>query len=161
MLWASRNKHRGRHAAAAATEGGREGGRKNIYKMKSQQAKKIWNSFFFYCIIRTVSGRKGCACSFVGPKVYFQEEDSCLAQIDSPAVPLTVFTAVPSAPDVTHIEDLRDGFSFTPWNTSCVASCVSTSDSRSPLTAWWEMVDYCIGLVCCVPEVESSLKMLD
>lgn len=80
--------------------------------------------FFFDCIIRTVSGRKGCACSFVEAKVYFQEEDSCLAQIDSPAVPLTVFTAVPSAPDVTHIEDLRDGFSFTPWNTSCVTSCV-------------------------------------
>lgn len=121
MLWASRNKHRGRRAAAAATEGGREKEYIQDEKPASQENMKF---LLFYCIIRTMSGSKGCACSFVEPKVYFQEDNSCLAQIDSPAVPLTVFTAVPSAPDVTHIEDLRDSFSFTPWNTSCVTSCV-------------------------------------
>lgn len=57
----------------------------------------------FYCIIRTVSGRKGCAYFFVELKVYFQEADSCLSQIDSSTVPLTVFTAAPAAPDMTQM----------------------------------------------------------
>lgn len=66
----------------------KEGGSVNVCKPGKYEIPS-----FFYCIIRTVSGRKGCASFFVEPKVYFQEEDSCFSQIDSPAVPLTVFTA--------------------------------------------------------------------
>lgn len=71
-----------------------------------------------------MSGRKGCVCFFVELKVYFQEEDSCLSQIDSPAVPLTVFSATPAAPDMTHIEVTKGQFKFYTVE-HCVLRCVT------------------------------------
>lgn len=162
MLWASRNKHRGRHAAAAATEGGRERGSENIYKTKSEQARKIWNSFFFIVSSELWAAGRAVPVSLLNQKVYFQEEDSCLSQIHSTTVPLTVFTAAPAAPDMTHIEVFKGQFKFYAMeHYMCYAvlhpACVSSSDSCCPLTAGWEMIDYFIAH-CMLWYRDSRLK---
>lgn len=165
MLWASRNKHRGRHAAAAATE--REEGRENIYKMKRSMPGKyeIPLSFFFFFsngILRTVSCRKGCACFCIKPKVYFQEEDSCF--LTNGLQFLWQPSLLPLAWQI--LKCLRDRLSFTSRNTKFVMPCYTLhacprSDSCSPPKGWWEMVDYITFLyILWYRTVKLSLQIL-
>lgn len=142
MLWASRNKHRGRHAAAAATEGGREYIQDE--KPASQENMKFLLFFFLLLYHQNCEWQEGLRLFLCWTESLFPGRGQLPRTNRLPASSFHRLRCRSCGPwRDTRWKFLRDSFSFTPWNTVCVTPLrgCNTSDSCCPLRAWWEMVD--------------------
>lgn len=142
-------------------EGGSEGARIYTRRKARKPGKYEIPSFLLY---HQNCERQEGLCLFLcwTKKSISRKRTAAFRQIHSTTVPLTVFTAAPAAPDMTHIEVFKGQFKFYAMEhymcyTVLHPACVSTSDSCCPLTAAWQMIDYFIAH-CMLWYRDSRLK---